>query len=59
MEENLDEFDYMITNVEYLLNGSLTLETFTKRIYNGRTVFLIGMIIGDAAVAVFLLSKFD
>ena len=23
MEENLDEFDYMITNVEYLLNGSL------------------------------------
>ena len=23
MEENLDEFDYMIINVEYLLNGSL------------------------------------
>ena len=23
MEENLDEFDYMITNVEYFLNGSL------------------------------------
>ena len=25
MEENLDEFDYMIINVEYLLNGSLKL----------------------------------
>ena len=35
------------------LNGSLTLETFTKRIYNDRTVFLTGMITGDAAVAVF------
>ena len=23
MEENLDEFDYMIINVEYLLNGNL------------------------------------
>ena len=23
MEENLDEFDYMIINVEYFLNGSL------------------------------------
>ena len=23
MEENLDEFDYMIINVEYLLNGSI------------------------------------
>lgn len=26
MEENLDEFDYMIINVEYLLNGSLETE---------------------------------
>ena len=29
MEENLDEFDYMIINVEYLLNGRLS-----NRIYN-------------------------
>ena len=27
MEENLDEFDYMIINVEYLLNGSMLLFT--------------------------------
>ena len=51
MEENLDEFDYMIINVESCLNGSLTLETFTKRIYNDRTVFLTGVITGDATVA--------
>ena len=29
MEENLDEFDYMIINVEYFLNGSLKGETAT------------------------------
>ena len=35
------------------LNGSLTtLEEFTKRIYNGKTVFLTGVITGDATVAV-------
>lgn len=33
------------------INGSLTLETFTKRIYNDRTVFLTGAITGDATVA--------
>lgn len=33
------------------LNGSLTLETFTKRIYNDRTVFLTGVITGDATIA--------
>ena len=35
------------------LNGSLTLEEFTKRIYNDKTLFLTGVISGDAAVAVF------
>lgn len=35
------------------INGSLTLEEFTKRIYNGKTVFLIGMITGDVTQAVF------
>lgn len=35
------------------INGSLTtLEEFTKRIYNGKTVFLTGVITGDATVAV-------
>ena len=29
------------------------MEEFTKRIYNGRTVFLIGMITGDATQAFF------
>ena len=43
----------MIINVEFCLNGSLTLEEFTKRIYNDKTIFLTGVISGDAAVAVF------
>ena len=30
MEENLDEFDYMIINVEYLLNGSLNNKALLK-----------------------------
>ena len=35
MEENLDEFDYMIINVEYLLNGSLEkLNDFTDILSN-------------------------
>ena len=37
--------------IESCQNGSLTLETFTKRIYNDRTVFLTGVITGDATVA--------
>lgn len=31
MEENLDEFDYMIINVEYLLNGSLKNKWFPTK----------------------------
>ena len=35
MEDNLDEFDYMIINVEYLLNGSLeNLNNFTDILSN-------------------------
>ena len=55
MEENLDEFDYMIINVEYLLNGSLNLyceaimtpnyaysEEFTWKFYKcGRIVTVV------------------
>ena len=33
--------------------ASAELEMFTKRIYNDKTVFLTGMITGDATVAVF------
>lgn len=40
------------------LNGSLTLEEFTKRIYNDKTVFLTGAITGDAAVAIFFYPNF-
>ena len=34
MEENLDKFDYMIINVEHLLNGSLALYFKTLQFYN-------------------------
>ena len=35
------------------LSGSLTLEEFTKRIYNGKTVYLTGAISGNATQAIF------
>ena len=35
MEENLDEFDYMIINVEYYLNGSLKVKNFIQLIPSG------------------------
>ena len=45
MEENLDKFDYMIINVEYLLNGSLN-NKVNKIIYdpsiNGREISYLG-----------------
>ena len=39
MEENLDKFDYMIINVEYLLNGSLKIKNVQWTPYCPRTDF--------------------
>ena len=63
MEENLDEFDYMIINVEYLLNGSLihcvvwecdidckTYDDILKAYVGGKTVDLLSNFISGSIV---------
>ena len=50
MEENLDKFDYMIINVEYLLNGSLEKLTVYSETITGTTS-------GDASFSIGLSSN--